>query len=203
VLSVGDRTFDYDPVGDFYTEEITYNYDYDEIGDIIWVVNRHERFLMLPNGNPIPQFCEYFEEISTNTNTGEVTITGSCSEFSTHTGYVNSNVTSAGFGYSSAYTFDTKVNPLFYEHSNLAYITGFLLVQNGYKHASFLYKTISMNKTTSVHYDPSGGPEVTAFVYILNDLLLPKTEIAQWYYNGTYEGEYLKAKYYYQGELVP
>ena len=26
VLSIGDRTFDYDPIGDFYTEDIIYNY---------------------------------------------------------------------------------------------------------------------------------------------------------------------------------
>ena len=204
VLSIGDRTFDYDPIGAFYTEEIILNYDYDEFGDIIWVQNRHERFLMLPNGNPIPQFCEYFEDITTNTNTGQVTINGACSENSTHTIYVNSNVTSAGITDDvSAYTFDTKVNPLFYDHSNLPYIAGFLLEQYGHKYASLLYKAISKNKTTSVHWDPSGGPEVTAYVYDLNALSLPTYETAQWYYNGTYEGRISKRSLLLSGRINP
>lgn len=202
VLSIGDRTFDYDPLTDTYIEEVYYNYDYELIGDIEYVWNLYKKFIFQNPSNPIPQYCSYMELVQTNLTTGVVTTSGYCESLNSfQTSYVNNNVTSYGSYESSAHLeFDTGVNPLNDASTNLRYIHGFLF--NGNWPHGHNYLLMSANKITHGEYEPE-DPESWAYLYRLNSFNLPIDMTVQWFYVGQYEGERLAARYYYQGDDIP
>ncbi|RMA65878.1 putative periplasmic lipoprotein [Ulvibacter antarcticus] len=202
IISIDDRTFEYNEVENYYTEAEYLNYDHDIFGDIEWVQNLYYRFTFQNNTNPIPQYCVYYEEITTNTTTGEVTIYGYCdSDSSLHIYYSNENVSSVGNESSSNYEYDDLINPLFSSENNLTYVLGFLSSSNSYQYNT-LYKTISKNKRVAQRYE-NEDPETAEFLYNYNSFNLPFEMIAQQYYVGQLEYEGLAAKYYYQGDVIP
>jgi len=202
VLSIGDRTFDYDPLTDSYIEEVYYNNDYELIGDLEYVWNVYKKFIFQNPSNPIPQYCYYIELVITNLVTGEVTTSGYCDSLqSFQTTYVDNNVTSHGNYESSAHLeFDTEVNPLNDTFTNLRYIHGFLL--NGNWPHGHNYLLMSANKIVHGEYEPE-DPESWAYSYRLNSFNLPFEMTVQYFYVGQLEAERLAARYYYQGDDIP
>ena len=168
VISIGERTFSYDPIDNSYTEDSSYNetvYYYDHFEEIEYSFRKYS---IANSTNPIVQYCRYEGYIITNMLSGEVTETLACNgSYQMSISYFDNNVLSRSqdsFGTSFAY--DSNPNPLYHQSSNLEDILGFLYGTINTPKDQLLF-TISANNRIFTHWDNDGGPETTEYIFEL------------------------------------
>lgn len=207
VIKVDQLDYVYHEVEDYYHSGEGYdspiisieNYNGDNIESSLREYNAYKD----SNFDGVFEHCYYFDAELTNLTTGqyigndiETYYNSSPFNFYWHDG---ENLTASN-EYNRR-THDANTNPLYNNTSNIKYVIGFL--HSDYSDGNIYPDIISKNNV--IHHDwDVDGPEETAYIYDFNNHNLPVNRYSQYYYTGNSEGgQYLSAKYYYQGDIIP
>jgi len=204
IISYGDRTFTYNPDGNYFIDDSSYNTHENPYSDpeILYTSETFLKYYEDENGRIYKS--EDYEIISmTNltTNITEIYWEGptGTSEYEWFYAVNATGKWQNGFPYD--YVYDENINPLYHSQSNLSDIM--TIISGG----SGLFAVISQNNLIrsgeSCVGDNPCGPEGNDFTYNFNDLNLPTQSTSQYYYVGSPEGDsYVNAKYYYQTDEI-
>ncbi|MBR9914862.1 MAG: hypothetical protein GYB32_08550 [Algicola sp.] len=201
VIQIGDRNFEFYESDNYYIETETYSIDgpylYEDFnGDTIEEYEINYFKYSLYDGNPIVQLCYYYGGEQTNTNTGEESEWGYCSDFEANQ-YTNNIENICSDTDCVDFWHDSNTNPL-YGTTNLIDIYGFIRMFG--EQPSKLDILISANNLTGINYS---DPSQINFLYTYNDYNLPYTVIRQYQDELGIGSESDYAIYYYQGDIIP
>ena len=201
ILSVGERTFSYNPdltnyvPVDGYTLPTNGNSFYiDDTSYYSTSLDIGFKYLVEDMTGQVFDICNQY---SINFESSNIIFEG-C--FSDQHWYFSNNLLSYYGSFDSPKNpeYDTLINPLFQGSTNFANIVPFY---NDY--ILFNKNFFSINNRIGLYYSIGEDPEHTEYVYDFNTLGLPVQSTVQYYFFAALENEYLYSKYYYQGDTIP
>ena len=203
VLSFGNRNYEFvDSDPDYFIHTETHSIDgpyyyEDENGDTIEEYEIYYQSYISGN-NPLLTLCYFSGSEQTNTNTGEFTEYGFCSEFEGNS-YTNNVENDCGDTDCVNFGYDNNTNPLM-GSTNLIDVYGFLRVLPFGSQPSKLNILINTNNLSLVNYS---DPSQIEYTYEFNEYNLPVLGNRQ-YVDELGPGDVnLYSKYYYQGDVIP
>ena len=208
IIKVNQLDYIYHQAGDYYhtgegyyTPIITItNYNGDDIESSLREYSTYKD----SNLDGIFEYCHYYDSELTNLTTGQY-IGNDLEEYcesSTFNFYWHDGENLTASNEYNRRTYDSNINPLHNDNSNIKYVIGFL--HSDYAYGEIYPEIISKNNIIYFEADID-GPEDTSYEYDFNNYSLPINRYSQQYYNSDTEGnqQYLSAKYYYQGDVIP
>nr|WP_321243957.1 hypothetical protein [uncultured Psychroserpens sp.] len=207
IASIDDHNYIYNADENFYYDEATYYESVIDYGDLIYTEIQYLKFYYSDNPiNLITQECSYayesFYDTVNDTNTENIYCSPNLFSGACFIGYDGINVNSDYCdGWSNFEYFTSTNNPLYSDMNNLNTLYTFI------RRLDILDWRFEYNLLWSqniLHTDiTSDAPDVYTYEYNYNSLNLP-IETTRYYSEGpTVYPDYISAKYYYQGDVIP